>query len=424
MSKKVNFTKAIIEAAEVTSKGRRLVLRDSKVSGLQCRVTPTGVKTFSVFRRVKGGRPERITLGRFPDMTVAMARIEAAKINAAIAVGQSTAEVRRSVREEMTFGELFDEYSRRHGRVKKRRWKTEETRYRLYLEKPFGKKRLSEIERTDIVKVFKGITRQIKKTKKPDPKNPKYKSGTTANRVLALASILFSWAIEQGECSENPAKGIKKYRERSRERFLQPDELPRFFESLAAETNTVIRDYILMSLLTGARRENVLSMRWDQISLERKEWRIPRTKNGDPQTIPLTKEAMKVLKQCRNNDSDYVFPGSSKTGHLTEPRKGWDRILKRAKIEDLRIHDLRRTLGSWQARTGASLIIVGKSLGHRSPQATAIYSRLDLDPVRKSVETATAAILKAANVKRKKKRPKVSAKKLKEKLPLSEDSGS
>lgn len=399
MNKNINFTKTAIESAKPPAPGQRLVLLDTKTVGLQCRVTPAGVKTFSMFRRVKGGPPERITLGRFPDMTIGMARAEAAKINAAIAVGYSTAQVKRSIRSEKTFAELFEEYATRHGRTRKRKWRTEEIRYRLHLERPLGKKRLSQITRQDILRIFNDIPGQIKTSK--DKENPKFKSKATANRILALTAILFSWGIEQGYCDINPARGIKKHREESRDRFLQPDELPRFFKSLAVEQNTAIRDYILLSLLTGARRENVLSMRWDQVSFERREWRIPRTKNGTPQTVPLTEEAMQVLSGCMDNGSAYVFPGTGRDGHLAEPRRGWERILKRAGIENLRIHDLRRTLGSWQARTGASLVVIGKSLGHKSPQATAVYSRLDLDPVRRSVETATSAMLEAAGVKRK-----------------------
>ena len=86
--------------------------------------------------------------------------------------------------------------------------------------------------------------------------------------------------------------------------------------------------------------------------------------------------------------------------HLVEPKKGWKRILERAKIEDLRIHDLRRTLGSWQAKTGASLAIIGKSLNHKNQNTTAIYARLDLDPVRDSINTATSAMLTAAGLKK------------------------
>jgi integrase len=163
----------------------------------------------------------------------------------------------------------------------------------------------------------------------------------------------------------------------------------------------VIRDYVLLSLLTGARRDNVLSMRWRDVALARAEWRIPRTKDGTPQTIPLSGEALAVLARRASRAASgemFVFPGAGRSGHLVEPKKGWERILERAGIEDLRIHDLRRSLGSWQAKTGASLAIIGKTLNHKNTQTTAIYARLDLDPVRESVARATAAMLQAANV--------------------------
>ena len=95
----------------------------------------------------------------------------------------------------------------------------------------------------------------------------------------------------------------------------------------------------------------------------------------------------------------FVFPGRGKTGHLAEPKKGWQRILSRAGLGDLRIHDLRRTLGSWQAKQGASFAIIGKSLNHKNQNTTAIYARLDLDPVRDSVNAATTAMMAAGGLK-------------------------
>jgi len=153
-------------------------------------------------------------------------------------------------------------------------------------------------------------------------------------------------------------------------------------------------------LLTGARRANVLSMKWQDINFARAEWRIKETKNGTPQTVALSPEAIEVLFNRKPTEATvFVFPGIGKAGHLIEPKKGWERILERAGIEDLRIHDLRRTLGSWQAKTGASLAIIGKSLNHKNQNTTAIYARLDLDPVRDSVNTATSAMLAAGGLK-------------------------
>lgn len=90
---------------------------------------------------------------------------------------------------------------------------------------------------------------------------------------------------------------------------------------------------------------------------------------------------------------EWVFEGPGVTGHLMEPKAGWKRILDRASIKDLRLHDLRRTLGSWQAATGANSFMIGRSLGHKSSQSTAVYARLNIDPVRDSVEKATQAML-------------------------------
>jgi integrase len=214
--------------------------------------------------------------------------------------------------------------------------------------------------------------------------------------------MLFNKAVEFGVWDKvNPAKGIKKFRETSRDRFLQPHELPNFFKALAEETNEPIRDYVLLSLLTGARRGNVLSMCWEDIRFETSEWYIPETKNGLPHTVTLTQEAVAILVQRKKQQIEktpFVFPSTGAKGHLTEPKKGWKRLLEHANIKNLRIHDLRRTLGSWQAREGASLTIIGKSLNHKSPLSTSIYARLDLDPVRFSIEKAVDAMFKAGNV--------------------------
>ena len=113
----------------------------------------------------------------------------------------------------------------------------------------------------------------------------------------------------------------------------------------------------------------------------------------------LGAEAIEILKARQNNGSVWVFPGTGATGHLIEPKRAWARLLERAGIDNLRIHDLRRTLGSWQAKTGASMVIIGKSLNHKSSSTTAIYARLDLDPVRESVDRATSAIMVAAGLK-------------------------
>jgi integrase len=381
---KFNFTKAAIEALPVPKKGWRYYY-DLKVQGLGVGVGSTGKKSFILYRKING-KPERITLGRYPDLTIEQARGKASEINSDIANGLNPSEVKRGREAELTFADLFAEYLERHSKPHKKTWAEDVSQFKTYLAKPLGNKKLSVIDRSSIATIHSSIT----------------KAGhvTTANRVKALVSSVYGWAISAGLWHTNPATGIKLNKEKSRERFIQGDELPRFFQALADEQNDTMRDYFLISLLTGARRANVLAMRWADVNLDRAEWSIKETKNGTPHTVTLSPEVVDILHNRKpSDDSVFVFPGYGKTGHLMEPKKGWKRILARAGIDNLRIHDLRRTLGSWQAKTGASLAIIGKSLNHKNQNTTAIYARLDLDPVRDSVNTATSAMMTAAGLK-------------------------
>ena len=387
---KINFTKATLDALPLPASGQRQAYHDKKTNGLQIRITSTGVKTFCVYRRIKNGNPERVTMGRYPDMSIEQARNEAARINALIVDGINPNSDARALKTETTLEELFEEFLK-HRRNRKGAYLSASTKstyqynFNLYLAK-WRKRQLSQFKDNDFGRLHTEIGKEYP---------------TTANRIIALASSLFGYATEKKLFKgTNPAQGIKKFYENTRDRFLQSDELPAFFKSLAEEQNDTLRDYFLISLLTGARRSNVQEMQWSQIHLERGEWRIPITKNGDSQTVTLTHEVVEILRARQGTNTTWVFPGTGVTGHLVEPKKSWKRVLERAGIANLRIHDLRRTLGSWQAKTGASLVIVGKSLNHKSPSTTAIYARLDLDPVRESVDRATGAMLVAAGLKK------------------------
>jgi integrase len=440
MADKLNFTKAAIDALPLPETGKRAEYCDTKQAGLRLRVTSTGVKAFCVLKRIRGAGMERVTLARYPEITIEQARKKTAELLGKIAEGNNPAEARRALRVEPTFAVLFVEYGERHG-VKKLSWCDDQHLYRDYLEKPLGKQKLGSITAPMISRVLSDMERAGK-------------SNSTINHVRALASVMFSKGIEWGHVLGNPVRSIKTRKCVKRDRFLQSNELQRFFASLADESNSIIRDYFLISLLTGARRSNVLAMCWSEVNFDDSIWRIPRTKNGDPQNVTLTTDALALLRQIKEAAEPravFVFPSNGEMGHLVEPKKGWQRILDRdeltqlkqmiaeaggkfdplihpktdepvteslesaldrarvvakelnlntegARIKDVRIHDLRRTMGSWQAKSGASLIIIGKSLNHQSQQTTAIYARLDLDPVRASLEKATSAMLGAGGV--------------------------
>lgn len=140
-----------------------------------------------------------------------------------------------------------------------------------------------------------------------------------------------------------------------------------------------------------------MSMRWDEVSLTRAEWRISYTKTGRPHLLPLPHALVAVLKSLPKIDGNpYVFPGQNGAGHLQNMKRAWDRIRVRAGIHDVRFHDLRGTVGSWLAGSGESLHLIGKVLNHRDVSTTAIYARLNLNPVREALERNASKMLEAA----------------------------
>jgi len=376
---KFNFTKRSLETLTIPVDGKRSYYYDEKVRGLGVAVTDKGTITFIVYRKVDG-RPERITLGRYPDLSIENARGLASETNAQISQGKNPNQEKSKLRAEIILQELFDKYLEQHAKKHKKSWISDQSQYQLYLAS-WSKRKISSIHKSDIESLHTKIGNN----------NGIY----TANRALSLLGIMFSKAISWGWNGINPVIGIKKFKEKSRERFLQGDELPRFFKSLEEEQNRCLADFFMLSLLTGARRSNVLSMRWQDIDLEEAIWTILETKNGTSQMVPLGTEAIAILSErFQTKGSLWVFPsGTSQSGHLEEPKSAWKRILKRADLTDLRLHDLRRTMGSYQAATGANSFIIGKSLNHKTVQATAIYARLNIDPVRESMKKATDAMM-------------------------------
>ncbi|MEK8088726.1 site-specific integrase [Thermithiobacillus plumbiphilus] len=437
MTSKFNFTKSSIDALPIPPKGKRVYHYDTKTPALALCITGTGAKTFYLYRRVSG-KPEQIRLGGYPEMSIEQARKQAQTVNGEIAKGMNPADMKREQRKEWTLGDLFEDYMTHHAMPHKRSWKTDRDRFK-YLQ-PWAKRKLSSIRRSDVKTLHAKIGQD----------NGIY----AANRLLALLKTMYNFGIHERDLPfENPAKGVKMFKEEKRERWLGADELPAFFQAVAEESNTDIRDYVLLSLLTGARQGNVVSMRWDELNLLRGVWAIPaaKTKTKDPLVIPLAPEAIEILtlRKATTNDA-HVFPGEGRTGHMVEPKAGWARIKQRARlyqlmarvgaakgwdaqalaeaqaaVEDvekaiasyraeaealgleqqelgfanLRLHDLRHTLASWQVSMGVSLAITGKSLGHNNVATTARYAHLAIDPIRDAVNMATSAIWAAGGVK-------------------------
>ena len=368
---KFNFTKSDIEKLTLPEKGV-ITYFDTGFRGLKLYVTANGVKTFFV-RKMVNGRDERFILGQYPDLSIQNARDKALLTLSDLANGRNPNEEKKANRAEQKLGDLFIEFMERYSKKEKKSWVYDQREIPKFYSDWF-KRRLSDIKKTEIQRRHEKIRDE----------NGLYQ----ANRCLERIRAMYNKAIEWGWKGDNPTSGIKKFKEIKRDRFLQPNEAKDFFESLKLEENIIIRNYFYMALFTGARKTNVLEMRWEQIDMQSALWRIPDTKNGEPVVVPLISYAMELLRSMPRT-SEWVFPNSkSKSGHIEDPKKAWNRILRRANIENLRIHDIRRTMGSWEALTGASMLVIGKSLGHKSTSATQVYARLTNDPVRNSMEKA------------------------------------
>ncbi|MDR1853452.1 MAG: tyrosine-type recombinase/integrase [Azoarcus sp.] len=403
------LTKTGILGIKLPPKGKRVKVYDTEIPKLAVQITSTGSRSFYVIKRI-GATTAWLRLGAFPEMTVEQAREQAQVIMGKFAAGEDPQEERRGLRKELTLDELFKIYGERHGK-KKSSWSDDVQRYSDYWKPTLGKTKLNEITRTMIGQVLaaaekKGV-RKTNGSKKPGGLKP-----STVMKIRALLRHMLHMAQNWGFVEFNQAQGVTVTGGRNkRTRFLRPNEVENFFDSVMQEDPTH-RDYLLMALFTGARRANVCKMHWREIDLQAREWRIPNTKNGTSQIVTLCPEAVAILEARQAETSgSYVFPprqrSNCKSEHLVEPTTIMKRVVERAgliygrdKEGGIVLHDLRRTLGSWQARTGASLPIIGKALNHKSIQSTVIYAQLDTDPVRKSVETATSAMLVAAGLKK------------------------
>ena len=434
------FTKANLTALELPEPGKRRVVYDEEIKKLTLRVTSAGAKTFYVVRRT-GSTMTWIKLEPFPQMTVEKARKQAEQLLGKFAFDTNPADAKRALRGELSFSQAYDDFiarkrNKRGASISDKTKKDYSDLFRLHLS-GIKNSKLSKITRDQVVKLHWTITQ---------------KSPAQADKAVAMIGSIYNFAKDsENFAGLNPANRVQKNPTVERSRFVQPHELPYLFKAI---NRSALCDFFWLALLTGARRSNLQSMTWRDLELSGAIWRIPKTKNGESMEVPLVAEAVAILearKKVAAKGAVYVFPGTGESGHLAEPKTAWAMILRMASfamlldamlaaeaikpkeyneaqtlaaealykaeakyhekaaeakirpadhsLSDLRMHDLRRTFGSYQTRTGASLTIIGKSLGHKSQQSTKIYARLDLDPVRESVEAGTTAMLRAAGLK-------------------------
>ncbi|WP_292611580.1 site-specific integrase [Nitrobacter sp. 62-13] len=352
---------------------------DTVTPSLAVRVGSTGGRSFVVVKKING-HTQRITLGRYPGLRLDDARQAARTIAGEIAKGNDPVALRKAARARKTkLSDLWPSYLS-HLKQRNRTWRRDKQRWETEVSPALGKKALAEISRTDCQGLIDriGADRPI-----------------AANRVAAFLSALLNFAVRSDRLAVNPAKGLMRFQETSRSRILKSDELENLISSIETEGEPWASVF-LMLLFTGARRGSVLGMRWEDIDLGAANWTIPAqvAKNKTATPIPLTTPAVKLLQQRLDHSAGepWVFPSPVGSRHLIGLTKAWMRVLRRAGIQDLRIHDLRRSVGTALARAGASPHIIATGLGHRSIASARTYVRLAGEDARQALNDAVASL--------------------------------
>lgn len=374
-------------------------------AGFGVRVTANGRRAFVMNYRVNG-LERRYTIGEHGTWSVIAALREGRDLRKRIDKGDDPLAQRTEKRDAATLKELCQQFLEQH--VADLRGSTQRDYKALIaiIQAELGGQKLEAVHRANIA--------ALHRSRKTTP----YR----ANRLLAVASALFNFAVREKLCVENPCKGIKRFPEDPRERYLSPEELARLTEALANYPDALVgaitygedaerarekaraagqkaADLVRLCLLTGCRRGEAMSAAWTQFDFNRATWTKPsaHTKQARQHVANLSDAAIILLKAIQDAapkgedgelESPYVFPGDTPNQSLSTIRDHWHAIRKAAKLQDFRLHDARHNYASLLASAGASLPMVGRLLGHTQAQTTARYIHLFDDPLKKVADVA------------------------------------
>ncbi|MBY6153369.1 tyrosine-type recombinase/integrase [Vannielia litorea] len=396
MSLKAKLTKAVADKVEAADKPH--AVRDTEIPGFSLRVYPNGRKAFFYRYRVGGGRGAQIReprIGDLGEITPTEAREIARDWAAQVRRGGDPFAERRAHRDAPTMSQLFDRYLADHAaRHKKPASLRNDVRMiENRLRPAFGRQRVHTVTRQQIRSFHAGL------------ENKPYE----ANRNLALLSKVFSFACDDLEWvarGDHPVKGIRRFKEEKRRRYLSQAELARLGEALAkAEAGELRRHYspyvtafFRLLVFTGARCSEILQLRWEDVNFDRGCLELEDSKTG-MRDIHLPPAALQILTDLTREDGNpYVIVGNKPGAHLVNVKDSWVAIRKAAGLEDVRLHDLRHSFASIGARAGMSLPVIGALLGHRETATTARYAHLSDDPLRTAVDYIGEDIARAMGV--------------------------
>ncbi|WP_137391427.1 tyrosine-type recombinase/integrase [Rhodoligotrophos defluvii] len=390
-----------------------IIVWDTEVRGFGARITAAGAIAFIVNYTIHG-RERRYTFGHYPHLPAAEARKNAAALRQKVLLGADPMQDREGQRSAPTVDDLCDQYIKKHAKPRKRpsSLMNDQSMISRIIKPKLGNRKVAEISHDDIDELHRSL------------KTTPY----AANRVLSLLSKMFNLASEKWKWrSDNPCRGVERYPEDRRQRYLKPDELQRLMTAMTRHRNQQSANAVRLLLLTGARRSEVLNATWSQFDLQTGIWTKPssHTKAKREHRVPLSGLALELLKEmkakadaeareaARNGRIEaptFLFPSSSREGAQGHLKKFWRSVCKAAGLgqwvekrtregravlnkrgepvtewrPDVRIHDLRHSFASLLASSGASLLLIGELLGHTQAQTTKRYSHLFDDPMREA----------------------------------------
>jgi len=372
-NKKLTYT--FVSNLKPPEKGKRDEHYDSVVKGLLVRVTHTGHKSF-IYRY--GDEGTRYTIGSFSDMTIADARDKARDLKERVRQGydpQAEKIARRNRPKDLTVKDMAEIFKKKHLPSLKKSTSDDYTR-RIdnFIKPPLGRMRINDVKRHHVIEVLE----EIAETGSDGTGSP-----IQSNRVRAIMSSMFNFGINRGIADHNPVQLVKPLgKENKRKRVYTESEI-RTIWNVFDELDDPFRSLFKMLLICGQRSGETRLMRWDEIT-EDMTWIIPaeKTKAGREQHLPLPDLALSVLDGIKplTGASAYVFESPVKRNEpVAWLQKISGNVRKATKINDFRLHDLRRTAASYMAELGVDRTVLGKVLNHKGlagdDQVTAIYDR-------------------------------------------------
>lgn len=380
------LTPQFIAASLVCPPGKtRVEYCDSELPGLYVAVRAASPGEGVYYLRWKDANNKtcHTKLGRTTDIDLAEARKSARQLRNDIALGANPQADARAAKAVPTVSEFFELQYLPFAKPRKRSYRRDEEMYRLRIKDTFGHSKLSEVTRKQ-VQLFHN--RLLAEGLKP----------ASADHYLKLMRRAWNLAVEWEILETSPLTRLQLFNPDNRmENYLSPEQLDKLVTVLRTAPPRTVCNVALFLLATGARLNEALRARWDQIDKETRVWKIPasNSKSKRIRSVPLNDAAVELLGQLGTEGKyDNLFINTKTKKPLVNVHKVWGRLRAQAGMEWLRIHDLRHSYASFLVNSGRTLYEVQQILGHSASKVTERYAHLSTKTLQEAANTASLII--------------------------------